>query len=84
MTALPRQRVEFPESLAFLVQERARFKCIFGGRGGMKSTTVADALLVLGGISKLKILCAREFQNSIKESVHSLLEIGRASCRERV
>lgn len=74
MTALERPRVEFPSSLAFLVQERARFKAIFGGRGGMKSTTVADALLLLGAMSKLKILCAREFQNSIKESVHSLLE----------
>ena len=69
-----RLQIEFPENLVFLLNERARFKAMFGGRGGMKSTSVAIALLLLGSMSRLKILCAREFQNSIKESVHSLLE----------
>lgn len=74
MMALNRRRVELPGSIGFLLEERARYKCLFGGRGGMKSTSVAMALLLLGAQNKLKILCAREFQNSIKESVHSLLE----------
>lgn len=45
----------------------------WGGRGGAKSTAFADALLTLADSSPLRILCAREIQKSIKESVHELL-----------
>lgn len=37
------------------------------------SWAVADALLALGAAQKLRILCAREVQESIKQSVHKLL-----------
>lgn len=50
-----------------------RYKVFWGGRAGAKSTAVADALLVMGEQSPLRILCAREIQKSIKESVHQLL-----------
>jgi len=50
-----------------------RYKVFFGGRGGAKSWAYAQALLVLGAKKKLRILCTREFQGSIKESVHKLL-----------
>ena len=49
------------------------YKVLYGGRGSGKSYAVADALLVIGASKKCKILCAREFQVSIKDSVHSLL-----------
>lgn len=52
----------------------ARYKIYWGGRGGAKSWQVADALLIQGDLKPLKILCCREIQKSIKESVHSLLE----------
>lgn len=45
-----------------------------GGRGGGKSHTIAMALVTLASHHKLRILCAREFQNSISESVHQLLK----------
>ena len=45
----------------------------YGGRASAKSTTVALHLLVEGMKRKVRILCTREYQNSIKESVHSLL-----------
>jgi len=45
-----------------------------GGRGGGKSYATADALLLEGAARKCRILCAREYQNSIKESVHYLLK----------
>ena len=64
--------VEFPEKLTFLFQP-SRYKILYGGRGGSKSWSVARALIILSTQKKLKILCAREFQNSIAESVHSLL-----------
>lgn len=47
---------------------------MYGGRGGAKSWGVARALLIQGAERPLRILCARELQTSIKESVHHLLE----------
>lgn len=63
---------ELPESLGFLF-EPSRYKCAYGGRGGAKSWGVARALLILGAQKPLRILCAREFQKSISDSVHKLL-----------
>lgn len=50
-----------------------RYKIIYGGRGSGKSYAVADALLLISTTKQCLILCGREFQNSIKDSVHSLL-----------
>lgn len=50
-----------------------RNKVFYGGRGGAKSHGFGRALLVKGMQGKLRILCAREFQKSIKDSVHKLL-----------
>lgn len=63
---------EFPAKLQFLFQP-ARYKVAFGGRGGAKSWGYARALLILGAQKKLRILCARETQKSIADSVHKLL-----------
>ena len=65
-------KVEFPYKLSCLF-EKSRYKCLFGGRGGSKSWGVARALLILGAKNSLRILCAREFQTSLKDSVHKLL-----------
>ena len=52
----------------------ARYKIYWGGRGSGKSWAFATALLLLGAGTKPKrILCAREIQRSIRDSVHSLL-----------
>ena len=66
-------RAEFPQKLRFLF-DAARYKILYGGRGGAKSWGVARALLVQAAATPLRILCAREFQNSIAESVHHLLQ----------
>ena len=50
-----------------------RYKVLVGGRGGGKSHSIATALLVFGMEEPQRILCAREFQNSIRDSVHKLL-----------
>lgn len=50
-----------------------RFKVFFGGRGSGKSHSIARALLIRGMEQPTRILCAREFQKSIKDSVHKLL-----------
>ena len=64
--------VEIPEKLWFLFEPH-RYKVARGGRGSGKSWSFARALLVLGLAKKERILCAREIQNSIKDSVHKLL-----------
>jgi len=45
----------------------------YGGRASGKSQAVGQSLLIRGRISKLRILCTREVQNTIKDSVHKLL-----------
>jgi len=45
----------------------------YGGRGGGKSVAVALALLGIGIQKKTRILCTRELQTSIQDSVHRLL-----------
>lgn len=47
-----------------------RYKAFHGGRGSMKSQSIAKSLLALAHTRKLLILCTREFQNSIADSVH--------------
>ena len=51
-----------------------RLKFTEGGRGGAKSESISIALAIMGMQRKLKILCGREYQNSIGESVKSLLD----------
>lgn len=65
-------KADFPECLEFLFSP-ARYKVLYGGRGGSKSWGVARALLILGAQRKLRIMCARETQKSISDSVHHLL-----------
>lgn len=64
--------VKFPHKLQPLFEPH-RYKVAYGGRGSGKSWSFARALLLLGAQKKLRILCAREVQKSIKYSVHTLL-----------
>lgn len=65
--------IQFPEKLEGLFQPR-RYKVLYGGRGGAKSWGVARALLLMGADRPLRILCAREVQKSMRDSVHRLLK----------
>jgi phage terminase large subunit len=64
--------VELPKKLRFLFEPH-RLKVAYGGRGSGKSWSFATALLVMGTQEQTRIICAREVQKSIKESVHRLL-----------
>ena len=67
-------KAQFPAKLECLFQpESIRYRVLFGGRGGAKSWGIARALLIKAIQNPLRILCAREFQTSIKDSVHKLL-----------
>jgi len=65
--------VELPEKLTDALFSSARFVVLFGGRGSTKSWSIAKRLLIAGRVSKEKILCGREIQKSIKDSVHAVL-----------
>ena len=65
---------EFPVKLQCLFKpERSRYRVLYGGRGGAKSWGIARALLIKGAKDPLRILCAREFMTSMRDSVHKLL-----------
>lgn len=64
--------VKFPEKLRPLFVPN-RVKCAHGGRGSAKSWGFARALLIQAAERPLRVLCAREVQKSIKDSVHRLL-----------
>lgn len=67
-------RIRFPKKFEALFQpEKVRYRIFYGGRGGAKSWCFARALLAKGTKQPMRILCAREFQTSIKDSVHKLL-----------
>ena len=67
-------RIRFPKKFEALFQpEKTRYRIFYGGRGGAKSWCFARALLAKGTKQPMRILCAREFQTSIKDSVHKLL-----------
>lgn len=51
----------------------SRYKVYYGGRGGGKSVAVALTLIAMGIQKKTRILCTRELQTSIADSVHRLL-----------
>lgn len=62
----------FPEKMRGLFEPH-RYKVFHGGRGSGKSWAFARALLIQAAEKKLRILCCREIQKSIKTSVHQLL-----------
>jgi phage terminase large subunit len=62
----------FPPKLRFLF-EPSRYKVSRGGRGSGKSWGFARALLILGAQKPTRVLCTREVQKSIQQSVHQLL-----------
>lgn len=66
-------RIQLPKKLEVLFKA-ARYKVLHGGRGGAKSWGIADALLILTSSKRLRVLCCREIQDSIKESSHRLLK----------
>jgi len=66
-------RLSFAPKFKPLFQPK-RYKTFHGGRGGAKSWAAARALVIMAASKKLRILCTREVQNSIKDSVHKLLK----------
>ena len=67
---------QIPEALTFILpgeNDEVRTFGAFGGRGSAKSWSFARAILGRCCLRPTRWLCAREFQSSIRESVHQLL-----------
>lgn len=71
-------KIKCAKKLGPLLEKPKRVKILVGGRGSTKSTFVADYVAACMSQGQLWC-CAREYQNSIEESVHRLIEdeIGR-------
>lgn len=69
----PVVELQLPDKLLPILQPR-RFKIMHGGRGGGKSHTVAQVLLMLATQRKLRVLCVREVQKSLAESSMQVLK----------
>lgn len=65
--------MEIPSEYRRLFDTDWREAAVYGGRYSMKSHSVARVLLIRAREKKIRILCCREFQNSIAESSHQLL-----------
>ena len=54
--------------------EPHRYKVFYGGRGSGKSWAVARALIAISDFCKVRVLCCREIQNSIRDSSYQVLK----------
>ncbi len=66
-------RVELPH-WADCLWEPYRHIALYGGRGGAKSRSIARALVIQAAQGHRRVLCGREVQKSIKDSVKRLLD----------
>jgi phage terminase large subunit len=69
---LSKRRIDLPSIFAPFAEPH-RYKIAYGGRGGGRSWTIARLLLLRAATSPIRVLCAREYQSSIADSVHRLL-----------
>lgn len=69
------QAVEFSLKMFRLLHPSvySRYRVASGGRGSGKSHAIAAALILRMLANRLRVLCAREIQRSLRESVHHLL-----------
>ncbi len=64
--------IQIPREYARLLDRDWNEAAVYGGRNSLKSHSVARILLVRAMGEKVRVLCGREFQNSIADSVYQL------------
>jgi phage terminase large subunit len=67
-------KIQIPDKLLPILTTDARIIVLIGGRSSAKSETVGRILLMKCQTEGADILCGREYQNSIEDSVHKLLK----------
>lgn len=66
--------IKLPKSFSPIMTSEERYQVCYGGRGSSKSWGFATKAILRAINSETRFLCAREYQNSIADSVHRLLE----------
>lgn len=66
-------QITYPKKFYPLVSRQARRKVAKGGRGSAKSESFGRLAIRRAAREKLRFLCCRELQSSIKDSVHKTL-----------
>lgn len=66
--------IKIPKEYKPLFSDNYLYYVFYGGRGGGKTENIALSLILLSLTKKLRILCIREAQSSLAESVKSVLE----------
>jgi phage terminase large subunit len=62
-------------ALADFWNAKARNRVLYGGRSSSKSWDAAAVIILIASSCKIRVLCVRQFQNKIEESVYTLLKI---------
>ena len=57
-----------------LFAKNVRHKAMYGGRGSGKTWSIGSYLVHLANTERKRIICARQFQNSIRDSSKDLIE----------
>ena len=71
---LDKPEVFLPAKLERVLTSKKRFLIIIGGRGSTKSVSAAGICLIKSKDDGTKTYCLREYQSSIKNSVHALIK----------
>lgn len=66
--------LDVPRKLRPVLNTDKRYIGLYGGRGGAKSHFIAGLLVIMAATRQTRIVCLREVQNSIKDSVKQLLQ----------
>jgi phage terminase large subunit len=66
--------VYLPAKIERILVSEKRFNVLLGGRGSTKSVSAGDICLIGASDNAEKTYCLREYQSSIKNSVHSLMK----------
>ena len=66
--------IEIPAAFREIFDPQYRDIALFGGRGGGKTHNVAGPLVIQAAQSSLRVVCAREIQNSIRDSSKAVIE----------
>ena len=71
---LPEARHYMPEKAQRVIASDCRYKVLYGGRRSAKTYSFVDALLVKSVFTPLLVLCTRQLQRSIRDSIHKTIK----------
>ncbi|HBA3651383.1 TPA: PBSX family phage terminase large subunit [Escherichia coli] len=75
MTSMQQSKPSLNPALKPFWRTRARNKVLYGGRSSSKSWDAAGMAICISNMVKVRVLCCRQIQNKIEESVYALLKI---------